>query len=305
MKNIFLLPTYKPSMLVQRKITKDLKLSSMNNHQLWDNRNIYITSDENIKEGDYGLGFAHGIKGAGRGYFVFKQDGTNVGKVNALCSESKKIILTTDPDLIKDGVQTIDDEFLEWFIKNPNCEFVDFEKEHDDTVPYPKMRFCKPYKIINQKEESFKHQAKVLSKEEVMDNRSSAYEFIDFNKQETIEEAAENYGWRIKRNTFSNAVKANELAESAKQDFLTGAKWQSKQLFKDDVIQTLEKGIALLLKKQEQMYSEEELKKVLTEVILINPSHLSLLRNGYGEFPDSYKLTENGVNYIIEQLKNK
>jgi hypothetical protein len=39
----------------------------------------------------------------------------------------KKIILTTDQDLIKDGVQAIDDEFLEWFIKNPKCEEVKVE----------------------------------------------------------------------------------------------------------------------------------------------------------------------------------
>jgi hypothetical protein len=31
---------------------------------------------------------------------------------------AKKIILTTDLDLIKDGVQSIDNEFLEWFVKN-------------------------------------------------------------------------------------------------------------------------------------------------------------------------------------------
>jgi hypothetical protein len=41
----------------------------------------------------------------------------------------KKIILTTDQDLIEDGVQAIDDEFLEWFVKNPSCEFVDVVKE--------------------------------------------------------------------------------------------------------------------------------------------------------------------------------
>jgi hypothetical protein len=38
--------------------------------------------------------------------------------------DCKKIILTTDIDLIKDGVQGIDDDFLEWFVKNPSCEFV-------------------------------------------------------------------------------------------------------------------------------------------------------------------------------------
>jgi hypothetical protein len=33
--------------------------------------------------------------------------------------------LSTDQDLIKDGVQAIDDEFLEWFVKNPSCERVE------------------------------------------------------------------------------------------------------------------------------------------------------------------------------------
>jgi hypothetical protein len=36
-----------------------------------------------------------------------------------------KVILTTNDLLIKDGVQAIDDEFLEWFVKNPSCEEVD------------------------------------------------------------------------------------------------------------------------------------------------------------------------------------
>ena len=54
------------------------------------------------------------------------------------------------------------------------------------------------------------------------------------HKQETLEEAAENYGWRIKRNTFSNAVKANELAESAKQDFIAGAKWQAERMYSEE-----------------------------------------------------------------------
>ena len=39
-----------------------------------------------------------------------------------------KVILTTDQDLIKDGVQAIDDEFLNWFVKNPGCEEVEVEK---------------------------------------------------------------------------------------------------------------------------------------------------------------------------------
>jgi hypothetical protein len=40
----------------------------------------------------------------------------------------KEILLSTDTELQKDGVQSIDDEFLEWFIKNPSCERVEVEK---------------------------------------------------------------------------------------------------------------------------------------------------------------------------------
>lgn len=39
--------------------------------------------------------------------------------------QGKKIILTTDADLVKDGVKAIPDDFLEWFIKNPSCEYIE------------------------------------------------------------------------------------------------------------------------------------------------------------------------------------
>jgi hypothetical protein len=42
--------------------------------------------------------------------------------------------------------------------------------------------------------------------------------------------------------------------------------------------------------------------KVLKGLYLINPAHLEMTSDGYGEFPDGYKLTEKGVQYIIEQL---
>ena len=53
-------------------------------------------------------------------------------------------------------------------------------------------------------------------------------------EQETLEEAAENYGWRIKTNTFSDPVKANDLANSAKQDFINGAKWQAERMYSEE-----------------------------------------------------------------------
>jgi hypothetical protein len=55
-------------------------------------------------------------------------------------------------------------------------------------------------------------------------------------KNKTLEEAAENYGWRIKTNTFSDRVKANELANSAKQDFIAGAKYQAERMYSEEEV---------------------------------------------------------------------
>jgi hypothetical protein len=81
---------------------------------------LYIISDnEAINENDY----------------IITQDGRLV-EVSYLLSkdvqDGHKVILTTNKLLIKDGVQAIDDEFLEWFVKNPSCEFVDVNDWLDD-----------------------------------------------------------------------------------------------------------------------------------------------------------------------------
>ena len=79
-----------------------------------------------------------------------------------------KVILTTNKLLIKDGVQKIDDEFLEWFVKNPSCEEVEV-----DTRPKVSSHFEKGFvidnpnymKIIIPKEEA-KHQQEISYSEE-------------------------------------------------------------------------------------------------------------------------------------------
>lgn len=55
----------------------------------------------------------------------------------------KKIILTTDQELIKDGVQVVDDDFLMWFMKNTSFEEVEVEEL------YPSSNFSDIYKIIS------------------------------------------------------------------------------------------------------------------------------------------------------------
>ena len=45
--------------------------------------------------------------------------------------------------------------------------------------------------------------------------------------------------------------------------------------------------------------------KVLKDLSLVNPAHLIMTSDGHGEFPDGYKLTEKGIQHIIEQLNKE
>jgi len=117
MKNLHLIPTDKPSRLYE-DVDCDLRLGYDFIHRqgMLQNQHIYITSDEEIKEGDW----CYAI--------LSKQVFKNVNP-NLKSEDKKKIILTTDQDLIENGVQAIDDEFLEWFVENPSCEKVEIRKE--------------------------------------------------------------------------------------------------------------------------------------------------------------------------------
>lgn len=203
MKNIHILPTDKPSRLVLDDTTQQLILINKG-EALWGNRNIYIINDEEIKEGDWVI-YNHELQ---------KSDGISFKSVD------KKIILTTDQDLIKDGVQAIDDEFLEWFVKNQSCEWVEvkswaIDKEWDETYKqfnpiYPQKT---KYKIIIPKEElTISDEAKQRAK-----NYMSLKGALE-PKQETLEEA----NWKVlgtKKDTFYN-----------------GAKWQAERMYSEEEV---------------------------------------------------------------------
>jgi hypothetical protein len=126
MKNIHLLPTDKPSRLFVDIDDNKLKITQPLSGEYMMNQNIYITSDEEIKEGDYRYsGVQNNIELVTE--FSLKVN-KEYWKINPHLY--KKIILTTDGDLIKDGVQAIDDKFLEWFVNNPNCEEVEIKTRY-------------------------------------------------------------------------------------------------------------------------------------------------------------------------------
>lgn len=156
MKNIYVLPTDKPSRLYNCFSNLEIgEFVSTRDGLLVTNQNIYITSDEDINENDY----------------IITKDGRLV-QVSYLLSKdlqgASKVILTTDTKLIADGVQPIPDEFLEWFVKNPSCERVEVKKGFADGSAYG-YDFLS-YKIIIPK----------VSKPTSMENKTPMQELIEY-----------------------------------------------------------------------------------------------------------------------------
>jgi hypothetical protein len=139
MKNIFVLPTDKPSRLLQCLKVIELLDKKWLSPIGKVNRNIYITDDSEIKVGDWSYD--------SRGFVEKVDESYDLEVINAL---GKKIILSTDIVLIADGVQAIDDECLEWIVNNPSCERVEI---HYQTIGLKDGIWQYNYKIIIPKEE--------------------------------------------------------------------------------------------------------------------------------------------------------
>jgi hypothetical protein len=228
MKNIHVLPTDKPSKLCYDK-HNNLVFDSNARFVKPDNKqHLYITSDEEIK----------GSCWVFDGRIVFNRSDMSHVSWEYANKYWKKIILTTDQDLIKDGVQAIDDEFLEWFVKNPSCE--------NAYVEGLKTIYQKDwvYKIIIPKEEP------KLTFEEYEQQGLEKYSYE--LKQETLEEAAKNYAHNYFDMHETNNYKA------LKNGFEQGAKWQAERMYSEEEVRELlrtQRGnsyVAILTKTKDQ-----------------------------------------------------
>jgi hypothetical protein len=212
MKNIFVLPTDKPSRLYEFGGEYHLQIKSQENFR---SQHIYITSDGKIKVGDWVYCNREGFEP------VLKQKVNPMGVNNDPLM--KKIILTTDQDLIKDGVQAIDDEFLEWFVKNPNCEYVGVEWKIVINYSFPRSAYFK-YKIIIPKEEpkqelnfyeKLKEYFENTPREKVLEDwNKSAHldnvgptvdEFLENSNEERLKDVAERF-YSEQSESYENAI---------------------------------------------------------------------------------------------------
>jgi len=241
MKNIFLLPTDKLSRLF--KVSGELKLTrNFDFYNGSEYQNIYITSDEEIKEGDYVIEDIGGVV-----YGPIDRE--------SIVENPKKIILTTDQDLIKDGVQAIDDKFLEWFVENPTCEEIKVNKLYYGAL----SGFADAgYKIIIPKEEP---------KQELPTYDESVQHILTAHK--------------IPKELFGQEEPKQETLEEFPQETL-------EELAKDFYSDDDEMMLRIAFRRgytecEERMYSEEDMKKAF------NSSSLTSMLDVYDSFEEFIK----------------
>jgi len=230
MKNIHVLPTEKPSRFCI-KVTDgfqgyDFHLYNERKRNTWYRpQHIYITSDEKPKNNDWC--YDKSIEGRIVRFTTLPKHWHD---------SQKKIILTTDPNLISDGVQGIDDDFLEWFVKNPSCKFVDLDTfSMGDKVLYnvvfpqeePKQETVKvPCSLCDGTGETVFSGTYTTQKTCDLCNGEKYWDkkvLVEQSKQETLEKAAEKY-----------AEEENSCYTNDYYGFIKGAKWQAERMYSEE-----------------------------------------------------------------------
>ena len=204
MKNIHVIPTDKPSRLIINW-EKDLCYKSKP-YLMEGTQNICITSDEEIKVGDwYYLPRTNGV-------YKCNEDATELNLERRL--GVSKVILTTDQDL--DGVQEIPEYFLIHYIMGNNpIEYVEI-KEHLESIDTMKIN----YELIIPKEEQCtckEHDPYCCKVHGICPTCCPKEE----PKKETLEEAAEKFTPKSDKWTI-------------KQIFIEGAKWQQQNSYSEE-----------------------------------------------------------------------
>jgi hypothetical protein len=250
MKNIHLIATNKPSRLIKNNLgygicptgftASDLDLIQAKFV------NINITNDSEIKVGDWFY-----YKHFGEDIIDKADEDTDLVNLNNRDRFFQKIILTTDQELINDGVQSIDDEFLEWFVNNPSCESVEVEKYHgintsiaevnyiagDGSLSWQGKNDLRDYKIIIPTEEP---NPLTVGKEFY----ESADKNITVYRQETLEEVAEKWVFETNGHKWSNN---DDTAGDNFASFIAGAKLQAERMYsEEDLLSAFEAGMMFI-----------------------------------------------------------
>jgi hypothetical protein len=226
MKNLHILPTPNASRLFYANKGQELNLGGYPRRNYSTGHCVYITNDEYI----------------GLSYYL---DGDTVrkGVVDdaeywAVRKDYKKIIMTDDVKLVKDGVQEVSSKFLEWLIENPSCEEVKIDHEkvlwEDGRITHHTYRIITPdeepqdflgrttFDLLKQEaiaEEMFELEQELGIPSNLRWHNSTP-------KQDSLEEAVAK---KLYPYNDGFQIKDIDISEELQVAFLNGTKWEREQ----------------------------------------------------------------------------
>jgi Txe/YoeB family toxin of Txe-Axe toxin-antitoxin module len=270
MKNIHLISTDKPSRLhfddklflsTNPQISKDI-------NSIVEGRNIYITYSEGISGFENNIWVIQGTR-----VFLWKN-------TMALVSNYKprKIILTTDKELIKDGVQAIDDEFLEWFVKNPSCETVEIDRDEREVGNHlgGVVTEYGDYKIIIPEE----------PKSHIEYTNTDDFTSMIYNPQEKLKQSVQEYEQQgLEKYSYELETETRTMKEQTLEEFINsqpyyghgtpeylegievGAKWQQKKMFTEEqlAIAMLDFGLYIAENRGKPIDTDYKIKEIIEQ----------------------------------------
>ena len=124
-------------------------------------------------------------------------------------------------------MSTLESQYKEFLKSNPRADlsFEEWKKINTRLIKQALINMMKEDEDLGLYNEPFRHKVETIPAEEILANRSNAYEFIDFDKQETLEEAS----WKY------NPLKKLD-GEFIRHAFKQGAKWQQERSYSEEEV---------------------------------------------------------------------
>ena len=137
---------------------------------------------------------------------------------------------------------TLESQYNQFLFLNPGADlsFNEWKKINARLVKQALINMMKEDEELGLYDEPFKHKVEVLSKEEILANRSNAYEFIDFDKQETLNEVALEFAKDHHEMYETNNFGAMHFG------FCWGAKWQQERSCNEEEVRDIAKQAFIL-----------------------------------------------------------
>ena len=128
-------------------------------------------------------------------------------------------------------MSTLETQYIKFLEANQKLKlsFEEWKKVNARLIKQALINMMKDDEELGLYNEPFRHKVETIPAEEILANRSNAYEFIDFDKQETLEEVAE----RLYPNKSTKGW-IDQYSAIQRIHFIEGAKWQQEKSYSEE-----------------------------------------------------------------------